>query len=467
MRMPRMIRRALGSIVLGCLAAPGAAQAQTPLPKPALPSPLQPPGTATGEGQATETAPRGPGAVPEILPLPIPWPLRPRIPQTPPGMPPREGRPTPGSIFDPGATGPGITQGENNFLDGALNPQSGWPFVLLDHFQPRRDRVERFWIVSSRDCPQEMGTDPWPDLKVKHFDQDGELVDVDPSLLLNQIPGKTVFIQVQGSLTTADVALGGLLWTHSWLQQNRAMLPETVVIAFDWPSQRVYQSDVRDINEKGRRAYVAAYHLARFVQAFPPGSRVCLLGQSYGGRVVPSALHLLGGGSLNSQDHDPQVGLPALRPDLHIRAIVLAGASDHNWLDPGARLDHALHGCEGLLNLYNRRDEALQLYPYLIRSGHHRALGRVGLSNRDLARLGPLAARYAERDVNDILGREHSLLDAVANPQIARLMAPYLWAPDPGPATVLPRPETSRFGRFAVFRSARMSRLLELRGTAN
>ena len=31
----------------------------------------------------------------------------------------------------------------------------------------------RFWIVSTRDCPQEMGTDPWPCLKVRHFDAAG------------------------------------------------------------------------------------------------------------------------------------------------------------------------------------------------------------------------------------------------------------------------------------------------------
>jgi hypothetical protein len=316
-----------------------------------------------------------------------------------------------------------------------------------------------------------MGTDPWPCLKVRHFDQDGELVEADPSLLFAQVPGRTVFIQVQGSLTTPDVALGGLLWTHSWLQKNRVMLPDTVVIAFDWPSERVYRSDVRDINEKGRRAYVAGFHLARFVHAFPPASRICILGQSYGGRVVPSALHLLGGGSLNSQDHDPQVCLPAIRSDLQIRAIVLAGASDRNWLDPGARLDRTLHGCEGLLNLYNRRDEALMFYPWLVRSGHHRALGRVGLSNRDFARLGPLAARYQEQDVHDILGREHSLLDAVANPRIARLMAPYLWAPDPGPATVVPEAEPPPVAaglRSRLRDGGRgVGRMLGLTGTAN
>jgi hypothetical protein len=401
--------------------------------------------------------------VESILPLPLPGR---GIRRPSPGLPPDGRGPEPGGIFDPGASGPGISQGEENFLDGALDPRTGWPFVFLDHFAPRPDRVERFWIVSTRDCPQEMGTDPWPCLKVRHFDEGGELVDVDPSVLLAQTVGRPVLIQVQGSLTTPDIALGGLLWADSWLRRNRAMLQETVVIAFDWPSQRVYRNDFRDINEKGRRAYVAGYHLARFVQAFPPESRISLLGQSYGGRVVPSALHLLGGGELNSQAHDPPVRLPALGPDLHIRAVVIAGACDHTWLGPGARLDHALNGCEALLNLYNRRDEALFLYPLLIRSGHHRALGRVGLTNRDLARLGPLAARYAEHDVHDILRDEHSLLDALASALITRRIAPYLWAPDPGPS---PGPSEAVPSRRRVDPGGNLKfwRYFRIGGTAN
>jgi hypothetical protein len=418
--------------------------ASSALPAPTLPHPagpggpaaLTPPGTTPlpdgAEDRSLPANPPGPvGRLGGILPLPTP---AVGVAETPPGMAPAGRRPQPGSLFDPGASGPGISQGAENFLDGALDPRTGWPFVLLDHFAPRPDRVQRFWVVNTRECPQVMGTDPWPCLKVRRFDARGELVEVDPSVLMTQTVGHPVLIQVQGSLTTPDVALGGLLWTHSWLQWNRALLPDTVVIAFDWPSQRVYRNDIRDVNEKGRRAYIAAYHLARFVQGFPPDNRICLLGQSYGGRVVTSALHLLGGGSLNSQSHDPWIRLPGLRAENHVRAIILVAASDHTWLDPANRLDRSLHGCEGLLNLYNRKDEALALYPLLFRSNHHRALGRVGLTHRDLARLGPLAARYNERDVNRFLGDEHTLLDAVANPEIGRMMAPYLWAPDPGPS---------------------------------
>jgi hypothetical protein len=396
--------------------------------------------------QEPPSAPSSPPlSVPERLrgALPIPLPLLGRDVRgravASPGLPPRNGRPLPGSRFDPGAAGPGIgSTSRELFLGGALDTRSGWPFVLLHHFAPRPERVEQFWIVQTRDCPQTMGTDPWPRLKVLHMDARGQLVPRDPWDLFAQTVGRPVFIQVQGSLTTPDIALGGLMWSQAWLQENRALPPDAVVIAFDWPSQRVYRNDFLDINEKGRRAYVAGYHLASFLLAFPSGSRICVLGQSYGGRVVPSALHLLGGGCLNSQDHDPPVRLPRLRPDLQLRAITVQGAMDHNWIDPDQRLDRTLYACEGLLNLYNRRDEALGLYPLLIRGGHRRALGRIGLTQSDFDRLGPLAAKYEEHDTHDLLGREHTLLDAVANRQIARWMAPYLWAPDPGPAP--PRP---------------------------
>jgi hypothetical protein len=367
-----------------------------------------------------------------LAPLFVPTRVKPRV--AGPGTPAPLTRPRPGSQFDPGAGGPGIDQsGGQNFLDGALDPRTGWPFVLLDHFRPRPERMGQVWVVQTRDCPQELGSDPWPKLKVLRYDAEGRTVERPVSELFAEVVGRPVLIQVQGSLTTPDAAIGGLLWTHSWLQHHRSLPADAVVIAFDWPSQRVYGQDLRDINEKGRRAFVAAYHLAVFISSFPSGSRISLIGQSYGGRVVPSALHVLGGGTLHGRKHEPTARLASTRPDLRVRAVVIGAASDHNWLDPGQRLDRALHGCEAFLNLYNRKDEALLLYPSLVRSDHRRALGRVGLSNADFDKLGPLAARYQEHDIHELLGAEHTLLDAVANPEIARWIAPYTWTPDPGP----------------------------------
>src|SRR4051794_11359998 len=80
-------------------------------------------GRAQGPPSAIAPGPGIGGAAP--LPLPGPDGEGPSV-----GLPPRGGRPIPGSRFDPGASGPGI--GSTNrelFLGGALDTRSGWPFV--------------------------------------------------------------------------------------------------------------------------------------------------------------------------------------------------------------------------------------------------------------------------------------------------------------------------------------------------
>ncbi len=108
--------------------------ASAPIPAPMLPetagsgSAAAPTPTALGmtplpDGESTPALPANPpgvlGRLGEVLPLPEP---RADAATAPPGMPTTRGRPRPGSIFDPGATGPGISQVEENFLDNALDP---------------------------------------------------------------------------------------------------------------------------------------------------------------------------------------------------------------------------------------------------------------------------------------------------------------------------------------------------------
>jgi hypothetical protein len=104
--------------------------AQPALPTSTLPGEPQRPGTAVlPDGAADRSLPSTPRG-----PMGLPLPAARSSSEMPPGAPPKAGRPRPGSLLDPGATGPGISQGEENFLDGALDPRTGWPFVLLDHF---------------------------------------------------------------------------------------------------------------------------------------------------------------------------------------------------------------------------------------------------------------------------------------------------------------------------------------------
>jgi hypothetical protein len=270
-------------------------------------------------------------------------------------------------------------------------------------------------------------------LRVWRFDAEGRLVPGDVRELLAKVAGRPVLIVVQGYVTTPDVALGGLMWTQNHLECYGALPPDAIVIGFGWPSSQVYHFTYYDINIRARIAFASAYHLARFVEAFPPHSRVCLMGHSMGGRVTTAALHLLGGGILDADRHSPPVRLACVRGDLRLRHVFIAGAIDHHWLNPGEELDHALPACEGFLNLHNRRDKALMPYQILNSTDRHSALGRVGLQPPDRARLGPLLARYEQYDLSPWLGREHAFLRTVAMPHVARRIAPYTWAAEAAP----------------------------------
>ncbi len=84
-------------------------------------------------------------------------------------------------------------------------------------------------------------------------------------------------------------------------------------------------------------------------------------------------------------------------------------------------------------HLEQAQDWASFLYPLLYTGDKHWALGRAGLLKKDLKRLGPLVAKVEQMDISPWLDREHTLLGAVAHPQIARRIAPYVWAPEPVP----------------------------------
>jgi hypothetical protein len=285
-----------------------------------------------------------------------------------------------------------------------------------------------FWVVDSRACPQEMGSDPWRDLRFFLLSPSGLRERAEPGRLLAEAASRPVVVIIHGNRYNFKDAADEGLFVGTQLADAGALPPDALVVAFHWPSDRVYRFEPKDLAEKGRRSMVAGYHLAMFLSAFPPDARVCLIGHSHGGKAILTALHLLGGGATHSFDHDPLVCLPAPPPPLHLRAVVMACASDHQWLDPGAELDRALPTCEGLLNLYNRHDSALLLYPFTRRGDHHAALGRRGLTLIDHWRLGDLDDRVEEHNMQPFLGRQHVFAEAMTHPKVAEWIAPYAWA---------------------------------------
>jgi hypothetical protein len=85
---------------------------------------------------------------------------------------------------------------------------------------------------------------------------------------------------------------------------------------------------------------VAGYHLARFLQGFPAGSRISLVGHSHGGLVALSALQLLAGATLDTGEEASALGEAS--PSVRLPTVVISAGTDCDWLDPGGRLDQAL-----------------------------------------------------------------------------------------------------------------------------
>lgn len=307
-----------------------------------------------------------------------------------------------------------------------VRPRVAWVALMAClAASPTHAAPAEYWVVQTRACPQVMGTDPWPYLVACRVDDRGCSERRHVAEL--SATGRPVVVLVHGSYLGAGQATREGARIRADLNAAGALPPDAVVVEFDWPSQLVYPNLVRDANEKPRRAFVAGYHLARFLQAFPAGSRVGLVGQSHGGLAVLSALHLIGGGTLDDGEAVARLSGPV---EARLRAVVIAPACDRHWLLPGEALGCALKRPEGVLCLFNRLDPVLIVHPLGKYSDHRRALGKAGMSAHEVGLLG--SSRYCQRDIALELGPRHTFAGATARPSIARSMISYTWAADAG-----------------------------------
>ena len=288
------------------------------------------------------------------------------------------------------------------------------------------------WIIQTRACDQKLGPDPLPSMTIARLDAiDEPLRGSDPDTLLGRMAGRTSVIVIHGYGFTYRNAVKEAVEVRTLLEATGGLSPESLLIVFDWPSERELTDLYADLSDKARRAEVASYHLARFLQDSPPGARICLMGQSDGGRIALTTLHFLAGAVLPPFWFEPAAQLSSGRPDLRLRGVIVDAAAGHHWLNPGERLDHALSASESLLNLRNSRDYALALYIFGTYTGLRGAIGRVGLNSHDLEKLGPLSDRVEQMDLHPMVGISHtSFAQALSIPEVAEKVARYTTFPN-------------------------------------
>ncbi len=292
----------------------------------------------------------------------------------------------------------------------------------------------RFWIVSSRECPQ--GPNSFGGCPLDYYSVDclpgeagcrpgGRVVQRTSGEMLaaNLVPGVPVCIVVHGSwVNWSDVENYGCRVRH-WLRSAEPEMP-LQLIYYTWPSERITLLPQVDVNVLGRRSAINAFYLSSLLYQVPVESPVSLLGHSHGTRTIAALLHLLGGGEVEGY------ALSAGSDRGHrLRAVLAASAIDHDWFNPRQRYDRALCRVEGLLSLHNNKDVALRLYP-LRRPFSSRALSQSGLTKSDQRRLGALAEKICELDVSDSIGHSHAWPTYYSRPEIAAAISPYIFYSD-------------------------------------
>lgn len=283
-----------------------------------------------------------------------------------------------------------------------------------------------YWIVSSRHCPQYgRGNAICCAFEYFHSAGDGCLHPSSREQFLAAFdPLAPTTIMVHGSFVNWEDIKDDSRLTYDWLCRAAGNLPANVVF-FTWPSEGpVVLVPQIDIGILGRRGEFTGLYLGQFISELPQTQRVSLLGHSHGARAVASALHVLGGGCVQGYQ------LAAGRPQpARVRAVLAAAAIDHHWMNPGERYGNGICRAEGVLNLKNRFDLPLTLYP-LRRPFSNFALARTGFTARDRRRMGSQAAKVFEIDVSHLILAGHMWPNYYEQPQIAQAIVPFLYFAD-------------------------------------
>jgi esterase/lipase superfamily enzyme len=212
---------------------------------------------------------------------------------------------------------------------------------------------------------------------------------------------------------------------YRWIRSAEPNRPLHVVF-LSWPSDGSLTYFLPlDIALLGQRSAANGFYLAQLASQLPETSPISFVGHSHGARLITSALHILGGGSVQEY----RAVTPVAKSRHRIRAVLFAAAMDHNWLDPGERYGRMVSRADAVLNLRNREDMPLGFYP-LRKFNSRPALARIGFTGADRRLLGGLNPKVVELDVTPLIGSGHLWQHYFNQPSIARAISPFVFFTD-------------------------------------
>lgn len=292
-----------------------------------------------------------------------------------------------------------------------------------------------YWIASSRGCSSNsVPCDPACCLSFFHRTSERSLVPERREAFLASVrPDRPICFVVHGSYNWWGDVTTESRKIHRWIRSATPGTPVQVVF-FTWPSDGnmpfIFPVDIAIL---GKRSAAHSLYLASLITQLPAAQQVCIVGHSHGARTTVAALHLLGGGALEGG----QTLRPGFSVPQHVRAVLLAAAIDHDWMNPGQRYSQTLVVPERVLLMRNPRDATLAIYP--LRKGiGERALGRYGLGRDDRLWLDSLGSKVDEMDASSFARWHHAFADYHERSELAAAIAPYVYFQEDTAGTIGP-----------------------------
>ncbi len=249
-------------------------------------------------------------------------------------------------------------------------------FDSLATTSPSVSHLDHQWILSSRHLTYSVNAANLdrPELRAAELDGFGNMLPLTLEELEQKLdPSRQLVVYVHGNRASCNVALDRSRRIYQSIRRCRD--PSSIDwIAFSWPSTKE-GCLLKDFREKADRTNAQSLYLAWFIRRqLLLGTRVTMIGYSYGGRVISGALHCLGGGSLAGRC------LPGERLcNANVKVGLVAPAMGADWLAPNGYHAMSSQNMESLLLFYNSRDAVLKRYWRLERMRNSKALGYVGV----------------------------------------------------------------------------------------
>jgi hypothetical protein len=297
----------------------------------------------------------------------------------------------------PGPPLPKVTNKAAEEIQAGNRPQ---PLALRDDI----------WLIETR-TPSTIQPAP----QVYRYERGGRCAASLSEFLAANEDGLPLCIWIHGYQVCPEFAERMGLAVYEQLRQLRPCGTHFRFLIWSWPSQKDGSYRV-DAPRKARQSDVEGFKLAQVIQKLPPQVPVSLMGFSFGARAVGATLHFLGCGRIaNMALPDCE---PASRP---VRAVLLAGALDHDAFSPKGLNNHAAQAVNRVCVLVNRRDPVLIAYRHLetfrgqLAMGH---TGPVGVAEDQCP------GQFSVRDVSATIGFSHNWTRYIYSPEIMQSIAP-------------------------------------------